>query len=115
MSEVLYCSFCKKSQNDVRKLIAGPAVNICDGCVEVCVDIIADDSRFNPGPAVMTADAEPRPVSVAAGGLATNCSLCRMPFALDDVLAVPERGVLCPGCVSAIVAAASGRDVDEPA
>jgi ATP-dependent Clp protease ATP-binding subunit ClpX len=44
--EVLRCSFCNKDQNDVRKLIAGPTVFICDECVEVCNDIIADDNRF---------------------------------------------------------------------
>ena len=44
--EILRCSFCNKNQNDVRKLIAGPTVFICDECVEVCNDIIADDSRF---------------------------------------------------------------------
>ena len=45
-NEVLRCSFCNKDQNDVRKLIAGPTVFICDECVEVCNDIIADDNRF---------------------------------------------------------------------
>ena len=43
--EVLRCSFCNKDQNDVRKLIAGPTVFICDECVDVCNDIIADDNR----------------------------------------------------------------------
>jgi len=45
-SEILRCSFCNKDQSDVRKLIAGPTVFICDECVEVCNDIIADDNRF---------------------------------------------------------------------
>src|SRR6516164_9438983 len=39
----LRCSFCGKSQNDVRKLIAGPTVYICDECVELCNDIIAEE------------------------------------------------------------------------
>ena len=43
--DVLRCSFCNKDQNDVRKLIAGPTVFICDECVDVCNDIIADDNR----------------------------------------------------------------------
>ncbi len=43
--EALRCSFCNKDQNDVRKLIAGPTVFICDECVDVCNDIIADDNR----------------------------------------------------------------------
>jgi len=45
-TDILRCSFCNKDQNDVRKLIAGPTVFICDECVEVCNDIIADDNRF---------------------------------------------------------------------
>jgi ATP-dependent Clp protease ATP-binding subunit ClpX len=44
-NEILRCSFCNKDQNDVRKLIAGPTVFICDECVDVCNDIIADDRR----------------------------------------------------------------------
>ena len=51
-SEILRCSFCNKDQNDVRKLIAGPTVFICDECVEVCNDIIADDNRFENRPGV---------------------------------------------------------------
>src|SRR5437879_12946992 len=39
----LKCSFCGKSQNDVRKLIAGPTVYICDECIELCNDIIAEE------------------------------------------------------------------------
>ena len=41
--DVLHCSFCNKSQNDVKKLIAGPTVFICDECVDVCNEIISDD------------------------------------------------------------------------
>lgn len=41
--KLLYCSFCGKSQNEVRKLIAGPAVYVCDECVELCNDIIKDE------------------------------------------------------------------------
>ncbi len=42
----LTCSFCGKSQEEVRKLIAGPAVYICDECIELCNDIIAEESRM---------------------------------------------------------------------
>ena len=41
--DVLRCSFCGKSQHEVKKLIAGPTVYICNECVEVCLDIIAED------------------------------------------------------------------------
>ncbi len=42
-TKVLYCSFCGKSQHEVRKLIAGPSVFICDECVELCNDIIREE------------------------------------------------------------------------
>ncbi len=41
----LYCSFCGKSQHEVRKLIAGPAVFVCDECVELCMDIIREEHK----------------------------------------------------------------------
>ena len=42
---ILYCSFCGKSQHEVRKLIAGPTVFICDECVELCMDIIKEENK----------------------------------------------------------------------
>ena len=51
--KLLYCSFCGKSQDEVRKLIAGPSVYVCDECVELCNDIIRDelqsDGDFSEG------------------------------------------------------------------
>ena len=44
---ILYCSFCGKSQHEVRKLIAGPTVFICDECVELCMDIIKEENKDN--------------------------------------------------------------------
>jgi ATP-dependent Clp protease ATP-binding subunit ClpX len=43
--KVLYCSFCGKSQNEVKKLIAGPSVFVCDECVELCNDIIREETQ----------------------------------------------------------------------
>jgi ATP-dependent Clp protease ATP-binding subunit ClpX len=45
----LVCSFCGKSQDDVRKLIAGPTVYICDGCIDLCNDIIAEEIAEETG------------------------------------------------------------------
>ena len=45
----LYCSFCGKSQHEVRKLIAGPTVFICDECVELCMDIIREENKTSLG------------------------------------------------------------------
>ncbi len=46
--KTLYCSFCGKSQHDVKKLIAGPSVFICDECIELCNDIIRDEEVLQP-------------------------------------------------------------------
>src|SRR3954454_21204454 len=43
--ELLCCSFCGKSQNDVRKLIAGPGVYVCNECIDICNEIINDDEQ----------------------------------------------------------------------
>ena len=45
----LRCSFCGKAAADVRKLLAGPAVFICDECVSMCVEILARDKDAEPG------------------------------------------------------------------
>jgi ATP-dependent Clp protease ATP-binding subunit ClpX len=47
--KLLYCSFCGKSQHEVRKLIAGPSVFICDECIELCNDIIREETQGEPG------------------------------------------------------------------
>ena len=46
--KMLYCSFCGKSQHEVRKLIAGPSVFVCDECVELCNDIIREELEEKP-------------------------------------------------------------------
>ena len=47
--KLLYCSFCGKSQHEVRKLIAGPSVFICDECIDLCNDIIRDETTSDSG------------------------------------------------------------------
>ena len=47
--KLLYCSFCGKSQHEVRKLIAGPSVFICDECIELCNDIIREETSTDKG------------------------------------------------------------------
>jgi ATP-dependent Clp protease ATP-binding subunit ClpX len=54
----LYCSFCGKSQHEVRKLIAGPTVFICDECVELCMDIITEEHKTS---LVKSGDGVPTP------------------------------------------------------
>ncbi len=55
--KVLYCSFCGKSQHEVKKLIAGPSVFICDECIELCNDIIRDEVPAE-GPAAKSAKSD---------------------------------------------------------
>ena len=57
----LYCSFCGKSQHEVRKLIAGPTVFICDECVELCMDIIREEHK---SALVKTRDGVPTPQEI---------------------------------------------------
>ena len=92
VTERIRCSFCNKEQRNVRKIIAGPKVSICDECVDICVDIIAEDeeaqsafSTFSPGNAA-----------------AVNCSLCEMSTAVDQCVVIPDRGPLCRVCIDII-------------
>jgi ATP-dependent Clp protease ATP-binding subunit ClpX len=57
----LYCSFCGKSQHEVRKLIAGPTVFVCDECVELCMDIISEENTFS---LVKSSDGIPTPKEI---------------------------------------------------
>jgi ATP-dependent Clp protease ATP-binding subunit ClpX len=57
----LYCSFCGKSQHEVRKLIAGPTVFICDECVELCMDIIREENKSS---LVKSRDGVPTPSEI---------------------------------------------------
>ncbi|WP_025286712.1 ATP-dependent Clp protease ATP-binding subunit ClpX [Granulibacter bethesdensis] len=57
----LYCSFCGKSQHEVRKLIAGPTVFICDECVELCMDIIREENKTH---LVKSRDGVPTPKEI---------------------------------------------------
>jgi len=57
----LYCSFCGKSQHEVRKLIAGPTVFICDECVELCMDIIREEHKTN---LVKSGEGVPTPMDI---------------------------------------------------
>jgi len=59
----LYCSFCGKSQHEVRKLIAGPTVYICDECVELCMDIIREETKSS---GLKTSEGMPTPKEICA-------------------------------------------------
>jgi ATP-dependent protease Clp ATPase subunit len=82
----LRCSFCNKTQKEVLKLIAGPNVQICDECVDICADIL---------------DHEP---STPTDRSFVRCRFCRETMPVDQTLTVPDRGVLCAECLGAIKA-----------
>jgi len=101
LQEDLHCSFCSKSQAEVAKLIAGPKVYICDECVSLCDDILAEES----------AKAEVRPPGarpVVPTGL--FCSLCRFPVEAGGFVMIPDRGPLCPTYLDAIRAVTEDDD-----
>ncbi len=101
----LECSFCGKRQDEVARIIAGPKVYICDECVDLCNDIIAQDAS--------SADERPVPQRpIVPSGL--HCALCRFPVEVGAFVAVPDRGALCPACLDAI-RAASDDDESEGA
>ncbi len=66
--KTLYCSFCGKSQHEVKKLIAGPSVFICDECVDLCNDIISDELLLDESSSEKTdaASALPKPAEIKA-------------------------------------------------
>jgi ATP-dependent Clp protease ATP-binding subunit ClpX len=64
--KVLYCSFCGKSQHEVKKLIAGPSVFICDECIELCNDIIRDEVPAESADAKATKSDLPVPSEIKA-------------------------------------------------
>ncbi len=61
--KLLYCSFCGKSQHEVKKLIAGPSVFICDECIELCNDIIRDEATVEPAQGAAKSDL-PKPQEI---------------------------------------------------
>ena len=78
--EVLRCSFCNENQREVRKLIAGPNVFICDECVEVCVDIIAQDVNLGGSAGAVEAGRESQPAASDSSGpqrYPVHCAACR--------------------------------------
>ena len=100
----LRCSFCRKGDADVRKLIAGPQVYICDECVDVCVDILADDRRASEARArgVLAGTATP-PAWPASDAW---CAFCGTVADLASALLIENRTLLCEHCVRSIAAAA---------
>ena len=98
------CSFCSKTVDEVRKLITGPQVSICDECVDLCNDIIAEDSSATEGATVETRTTT----------FPVICVVCRLAAEPLGYIEVPSRGVLCNACVEVIRIALDSSLADEP-
>jgi hypothetical protein len=109
VAEPLRCSFCDKTSAQVRKLIAGPEVYICDECVQVCVEIIEEGARLQSAPEASSVAEAEAAVAGTPGSSTVWCSLCGSPAQLEDALAVPSRGFLCAGCTDVIEVAVAER------
>jgi hypothetical protein len=91
------CSFCRKAQFDAGTLVADPTVYICDECIEICNEILAEDKAQADGKLVE---------SVHFGRSRTDglvrCRLCQVLFQNEECPAFPGRGWLCFGCVDLV-------------
>lgn len=94
----LRCSFCNKSQRDVRKLIAGPAVQICNECIEICVDTLEEDGILEPG-SKAGSDAVPAVTEPRSTLAPVYCALCQIRTPVEHAVLFPNRGWLCSSCM----------------
>jgi len=89
--DLLKCSFCGKSQKQVKKLIAGPGVYICDECIDLCNEIIEEE--LSEGTEVELADLPNGPTGCGKTYLAqTLARMLNVPFAIADATALTEAG-----------------------
>ena len=79
------CSFCGKRENEVRRLIAGHSVHICNECVELCSRIVSGESESN--------DAIPLRKQHRL------CGICMEPRETDELIFLPHAAYMCPGCL----------------
>ena len=93
------CSFRNKKRFDVRTLVAGPTVYICDECIDICNDIMADDTAPEAGGAALV---EAAFLGKSLTGGLVRCRLCQVLFSRDECVAFPDRGWLCHGCVEMV-------------
>lgn len=83
------CSFCGKSQNEVRKIIAGPSVYICDECVDLCDQILIKENLKEKDQA-------------AASTEERLCGICMEERESDELVFLPHAAYMCAGCLEAV-------------
>lgn len=92
------CSFCSKGKEEVRKLVAGPSVHICDECVELCRSILAEDRRDNRRDAAKKAADENR-----------LCGICMEERESDELIFLPHAAYMCASCLEEIQSVRDSR------
>ncbi len=108
-SIILRCSFCSQSQHQVKKLIAGPNVQICDECVDICLDVLNEEKKGLTRLSAVDGDVEAAQRAWPLSETLLFCGLCKIPTTLSQSLAVPDRGIICAGCADACEAALAER------
>ena len=90
------CSFCGKEQHEVKKLVAGLSVFICDECVELCSGIIAEEreSDANGAAGSTVSDGNPKAERL--------CGICMEPRETDELVFLPHAAYLCATCLDEI-------------
>lgn len=79
------CSFCGKKQNEARKLIAGPAVHICDECVDLCKNIVVQEAETDQ--------------TETNSGENRLCGICMEARESDELIFLPHAAYMCAGCL----------------
>jgi hypothetical protein len=112
-SDTLRCSFCNKSKDEVKKLIAGPAVFICDECVEACVQILKQEASSSA--AESPQQPQPDLANSVIGRERLACRLCGEAKPVAAMLHIPERGPVCGACADAVETVLASGDATDPA
>jgi len=92
----LICSFCGKNQREVRKLIAGPSVHICEECVKLCSGIISEELEAGKSPAAKSK------TSASDAREERLCGICMEPRETDELIFLPHAAYMCAGCLEDI-------------
>jgi hypothetical protein len=95
-SKNLICSFCGKNQQEVRKLITGPSVHICDECVNLCSGILSEEMESAKGSRTHARSEQ--------GGAKEErlCGICMEPRETDELIFLPHAAYMCAGCLEDI-------------
>ena len=92
-SKLLICSFCGKNQDEVRKLIAGHSVHICNECVDMCDEILTKENGDEVEGALK---------SDGDSNAERLCGICMEPRETDELVFLPHAAYMCAGCLEEI-------------